>query len=547
MKNLRTPLLAALMLAGTALAPTGLAKSVTLMERIPLAPAPKSMTPAGDMIPFPAAISVHGLDRANPGHQGTFETFAELFAVLAKVPGDFGGAAAYRIQFEQTDEIAHAEGYRLLSDATGIKVRYRTAAGQFYGAQTVYQLLAYAYYGTDFLQFSITPAEKDAAEKRFVPLLTINDEPAYPVRSFMADLGRAPYSVALLKRVIRIMGQLKLNTLHLHLYDDQLCGFRFARLPLGRENPFSLSADDLKEVVRFARVHHVSVMPELESWGHVASLVYHYPELSGGEGMYAGASFAIGEKTYALLEKIYDEIVPCLENETAVHVGLDEATWAVLPGEENKGHTPTNMVGRIHDILMRVGERHGKKITMHLWADHGGRALPKEIEQKVVIEPWRYLGADAPSIATNLQKYGGAGKTPLMMGAGANSTAYQGNYEATRVWCQEGLKYPNILGVTLCMWETNDVAGRLTTLYGGAAFAWSPEAPKRGKDDLLGERMRQIFDRHMRSWQIIFPVADPAAINLDRGPEVKTGRYCWPPLFNKVVAPTVDFIAPRRK
>ena len=101
------------------------------------------------------------------------------------------------------------------------------------------------------------------------------------------------------------MGQLKLNTLHLHLYDDQLCNFRFANLPIGHENPFSLNAQDLKEIVQYARVYHISVMPELESWGHVASIVYHYPELCGGEGMYAGASFAIGEKTYTLLERMY--------------------------------------------------------------------------------------------------------------------------------------------------------------------------------------------------------------------------------------------------
>jgi len=34
--------------------------------------------------------------------------------------------------------------------------------------------------------------------------------------------------------------------------------------------------------------------------------------------------------------------------------------------------------------------------------------------------------------------------------------------------------------------------------------------------------------------------ADPAAINADRGPEVKTGRCVWPPLAGKPVAPTVD-------
>jgi hypothetical protein len=123
--------------------------------------------------------------------------------------------------------------------------------------------------------------------------------------------------------------------------------------------------------------------------------------------------------------------------------------------------------------------------------------------------------------------------------------AYNGNYEATRIWCQEGIKYPNVVGVTLCMWESNDLARRLITLYGGAGFAWNPETPAR-QEDPLGERLRQRLDREMINWQLIFPDATPNAINADRGPEVKTGRYVWPPLAGKPVAPTMDFAAPKK-
>ena len=79
--------------------------------------------------------------------------------------------------------------------------------------------------------------------------------------------------------------------------------------------------------------------------------------------MYGGASFGIGEKTYNLLEKMYDEILSCLEDEAQIHVGLDEAKWAVLKGEEDKGHSPENMVGRIYQILQNAGERQNKKVT----------------------------------------------------------------------------------------------------------------------------------------------------------------------------------------
>lgn len=518
------------------------ARPVELKNRIVLAPVPQSLVFSQGATPLPERISVRGLDAMKPGEAAAVETLEKLFTTIG-VRGEIGGNADYCVRFERDPAVTHSEGYRLVSDSSGIVVRASTDTGLFYGAQTVYQLLAYARHGDDFLHYSDYPAE--GWGRHLVPHLSIEDHPAYKVRAFMADLGRATFSMPLLKRLVRLMAQMKLNTLHLHLYDDQLCGFKFKTLPIGHENPFSLDATDLKELVAYARRYHISVMPELESWGHVASLVYHFPKLRGAEGAYAGASFGIGEDTYAFLEKLYDEIVPCLEREAAVHVGLDEALWALLPGEETKGHTPTSMVGRIHEILMRVAERHGKKIRMHLWADHGGRPLPPELEMKVVIEPWRYLGADEPSILETLKKYGGAGKTPLMMGTGANSYAYSGNYEGTRIWCLQGLAYANVEGVTLCMWESNDLAGRLVTLYGGAGFAWTPNAQVRARNDGTGERLRQQIDRQMRSWQIIFPDADATAINEDRGPEVKTGRYVWPPFAGKAVAPTVDFGKPK--
>ncbi len=516
---------------------------VGLMDRIPLDPTPQSLVYSGGKVPFPPAISVVGLDPADPGQEGTIETMRELLRLIPS-DGAIGGRAAYRVEFRRSAGIARPEGYALTSGPSGIEVEYATDSGQFYGAQTVYQLLAYAGAGTRFLTYSEVPEEQDAASRRYVPLVSIEDHPAYAVRSVMVDMGRAPYSMALLKRLVRIMGQLKLNTLHLHLYDDQLCSFRFARLPIGHENPLALDAADLAELVRYARTRHVSVMPELESWGHVRSIVYHYPELRGGPGMYGGASFAMGEKTYALLEQIYDEIVPCLEDQAAVHVGLDEAVWAVLPGEQNRDETPTRMVGRIHEALMRVAARHNKRITMHLWADEKGRPVPDDIRGKVVVEPWKYLGADAPEIVRALALYGGAGKPSFMMGAGASSLAFHGTYEATRIWCTEGVRYPNALGVTLCLWESNDLAGRLVTVYGGANFAWAPARARVMANDPLGERLRYRTDRDLRSWQIIFPDADPAAIDADRGPEVKTGLYVWPPLAGRPVAPTMNVPAP---
>jgi hypothetical protein len=511
------------------------------MAPLPLSPYPRTLVSDGVTVPFPGEISIHGLDATDPALRTTIGTLKSLFATLPDVTADFGGVWPYAIRFVVDDAVSHPEGYTLVSDAGGMTVRAGAPAGLFYGAQTVHQLLAHAYHGGRFLRFGDGLSPRAAAARRAIPVLRIEDEPQFAVRSFMADLGRAPYSMPLLKRLVRIMAHLKLNTLHLHLLDDELCGFRFERLPLGRETPFALDATSLRELVVYARSHHVSVLPEIESWGHVNSIVYHYPHLRGAAGQYGGSSFGIGEKTYALLEQIYEEIVPCLEQTAAVHLGLDEAIWAVLPGEENNGHTPENMVGRLHDILMEVGKRHGRRLTMHVWADHGGRPLPEALRDRIVVQPWGYHEASTPAIIEQVRKYGGEGKPPVMLGGGASWIRCHGDYEATRVWSIEGSKHSNVLGVTLCLWGTNDLAGRLITLHAGADFVWSPTTPEKAETPFATEALRNQLDQRMRQWQVLFPDADPAAINADRGPEVELGRYVWPPRAREAVAPTTDF------
>ncbi len=515
-------------------------RPVELMKRIHIVPQPETVTYKQKKIAFPKEVSVTGLSQNSTEQKRTLKCLTNLFDRFPDVTLDFDGSQPFVIQFIRKDNIP-TEGYELVITENGVTIYAKTASGEFYGAQTLYQILAFSYWGSNMLDISYKPLEEDAFEKKYIPLLSIKDEPQLEIRSFMIDPGRATFPLPYIKRIIRIMAHLKMNMLHLRLYDDELNSFRFQTLPLGEENPYAFDADDLKDIVKYARSFHITVMPEMESWGHVGSIVYHFPDLFGAVGMYGGSSFGIGEKTYQLLEKMYDEIIACLEDDAIIHVGLDEANWALLPGEEGKGHTPTTLVEKIYDILMELGKKHNKKITMHLWADHGGRPLPEKIADKVVIEPWEYTEAGGDGIIKKLKKYGGKGKTPVMMGGGVRSTCHDGDYGATRIWCQQGIQYPNVLGITICLWGSNDIAGSLISLYGGADYAWTPKTPVLRQNDVAGEYLRSEINIWMRKWQSVFPDAADNNINADRGPQILLGRYVWPPMSNKPVAPTVNF------
>lgn len=511
-----------------------------LIERIELAPIPETVQFGSKKFVFPKHFMTDGLSLLQKEHFRTIDTLRTFFDSLGGVSFNVA-SKGYVIKFLKPKRTMVAEEYSLSIKTNGAEITSSSAAGFFYGAQTLIQVFASSFYVGLFLGSQV-PAEIDAFEKRWVPEIEITDKPSYGLRSFMVDLGRATFSLPFLKRIVRMMAQLKMNVLHVHAFDDQLCGLKFNKLPLGGENPYAITLDELGDLVQYAKGYHVKVMPELESWGHVQSVIYHYPEVFGCVGMWGGMSFGIGKKTYDLLGKIYDEVLEVLDGETMVHVGLDEANWKVLPQEKNKGHTPTNMVQKIYDMLQASAKKHKKSVAMHLWADHGGRPLPEKIKNMVVIEPWKYRHNDEAKIASNMEVYGGAGKTPVMMGGGWSSGHLEGSYEATRIWAREGLKYPNVVGITNCMWEGNDLEGQLIGLYGGACYSWNPAKPTNNPTrDPLWEDVRCNMFKRMRHWQHYFVDARAENINADRGEEVRYGRFAFGSRAGEVVAPTVDF------
>jgi hexosaminidase len=94
----------------------------------------------------------------------------------------------------------------------------------------------------------------------------------------MIDVGRRYYPRAWLAARIRQLAALKLNLLHLHLSDDQ--GFRVA----SAAHPEIVSAEhltraDVAALLRVARRHHVTLVPEIDMPGHMTAALAAHPEL----------------------------------------------------------------------------------------------------------------------------------------------------------------------------------------------------------------------------------------------------------------------------
>ena len=411
------------------------------------------------------------------------------------------------------------ESYNILVKGSKIVVESADDKGMFYASQTLLQLISYS------------------LSERTIPELKIEDKPAHKVRAFMVDLGRATFSLKYLKRIVRIMASLKMNALHVHLFDDQLFGIKLKGLPLGKENPGAITLSEFKELIVYAKKYYIEIIPEIEAWGHIGSIVYHYPKLKGGPGMYGSTSFLICEETIELIKNIVSQIVSVMPKEGMLHFGLDEANWYVSNEKSMADLNPTKLVGVLYRLLLEVNKKYKKDIKMCVWADHGGRPVPKDIQKHIIIEPWNYWIKNREQIEKSVKHYGGRGKPPVLLGGGISSEHFRGAYAATGLWSRKGAKYKNIMGVDVTFWEANDIPAKLLPLFTSFGFCWNPNPS--GMPDLSDyENVDQLVGRKMIAWQLGFDEGRADLLYKDMGEHVYKGFYITGKRRGKPVAVT---------
>ncbi|WP_316815489.1 beta-N-acetylhexosaminidase [Pedobacter nyackensis] len=197
------------------------------------------------------------------------------------------------------------EGYHLKISNSGIEINGKDAAGVFYAVQTIRQLIQ--------------------QDKRTVSLPTceIEDWPAFSLRGFMHDTGRNFQEINSLKQQLDRLAAYKFNTFHWHLTDNpawrpeskifpQLNDPKFRKA--GRNPDKSYSFDEIREIINYAAVRHIKVIPELDMPGHSA---YFEPTFGFKMGSPQGMD---------VLEKLIDEFcaeIP-VKDCPIIHIGSDE-------------------------------------------------------------------------------------------------------------------------------------------------------------------------------------------------------------------------------
>jgi hexosaminidase len=331
-----------------------------------------------------------------------------------------------------------AEGYTLSVTPSGIRISANTAAGIFYGMQSLLQLL---------------PVDAVPGRPTDIPCVEITDYPRFGWRGLMLDVSRHFFTKDEVKQYIDEMVRYKYNTLHLHLSDDQGWRIEIKSLPqltqhgawrvsrTGRWGEYLPSLaneptpyggfytqDEMREIIRYAADRHVTILPEIDIPAHSLALISSYPNLSCTQLQYSvnpGArppvrednALCIGnDSVYQVLDKIITEVAALFPN-PYIHIGGDEAFkgfWASCPKCQKRMHDEnlknvdelqSYFVKRIETIVNSKGKKLigwdeilegglAPSATVMSWRGMSGGIAAARMNHPVVMTPWDYVYLD---------------------------------------------------------------------------------------------------------------------------------------------------------
>lgn len=244
------------------------------------------------------------------------------------------------------------EGYTLSVTVNGAVISASSEAGIFYGIQTLFQMLPPAIYS----------GRPTGHECWTLPFAVIKDQPRFGYRGMMLDVSRTFFDAETVKRYIDWMAHHKINKFHWHLTDDNGWRIEIKKYPKLTEQgawrgPGEVlnaafgsgnkryggfyTQKQITEIVNYAAVRHIEVIPEIDLPGHSKAVTATYPHVGcdtdngglsvQGEDMNV---WCIGkENNFKMLENIIKEVASLFPSKN-IHIGGDEVNydqWAACP------------------------------------------------------------------------------------------------------------------------------------------------------------------------------------------------------------------------
>ncbi len=354
------------------------------MEPPKITPLPLRVVPRGGVARGRLYCTLHS-------GNATRETAARKFAGAGDLPVTFTDVCreeAFR------DCFADAEGYVLTISETGAEIAASAPAGALYGATTL-ELLAREH--------------GDA-----LPCCAIADRPCRRHRGAQISYAQAnvEYRGEYLRRFIRAMAELKINTIYLYLE----WRYQFPSVP-ETHNPTYLSPDEARAICEYAKAYNVTVVPSLNVLGHTGDFLgmqaFHAlgeydPEKTDGRVGESAALCTSDPRTRKLIETVLGEITDAFDCEI-IHVGGDEVPalgvcerCRAVYGDKPAGEIYVDYLCWVRDLLKARGRRMGIWSDMLLSfcrdGDPAMLAYTKKLLDHTVVFDWAYDGSHTDEI-----------------------------------------------------------------------------------------------------------------------------------------------------
>jgi len=361
------------------------------------------VVPSGSEAALPVAQDLAGYLRPATGYSLPVVTGSPQSGDIELIIGDPGGL--------QGDP--DGEGYQLVTTTSGVTLEAITPHGLFNGVQTIRQLLP-----AWITSSSVQPGPWT------MPVVQITDYPRYTYRGLMLDIARHYETPSAVEQLIEQAAAYKINTLHLHLSDDQ--GFRvvingFPNLTtIGGQGSVGTGGRtmdpggfwtqaDYQAVVADATAHFMSVVPEIDSPGHNNAIIMSEyndtanPMLNGHpQDINCSANNPpVWNYTTAVG---YSAMCPASTNTWAIYTAIISQLTAMSPGpyyDVGGDEVPTTLLSQSQYasfVNQEAGIVQGQGKTVMGWADIAGSGTT--LAGPSVAEYWNPASGSATGTVT---------------------------------------------------------------------------------------------------------------------------------------------------
>lgn len=386
------------------------------------------------------------------------------------------------IYINQTENFTSVglEAYQLRIAADSIVLTSNMAQGAFRGLQTLRQIIP-------------DSSNDTLAQSKIwvVPSGEIIDRSQFEYRGTMLDVARHFFSVKEVKKYIDLLAYYKYNVLHLHLADDQGWRIEIKSWPklteiggsteVGGESGGFYTQEEYSDIVNYAAMHHMMIVPEIDMPGHTNAASVSYPFLNGNGKtleLYTGTRVGFStfdtrkDSVYAFIDDVVGEIA-ALSPSSYFHIGGDES-------HVTEKNDYIYFVNRVEKIV----QKHGKRMIgwdeianadldstsiSQFWRSEKNAQTAAEKRMKIILSPGKKAYLDMKYDSQSEHGLNWAGYIPT-------DTAYMWSPES-----YANVPLESILGIEAPLWsETISNSSELEYLafpraIGYAELGWTVE------------------------------------------------------------------------